>query len=85
MSDGSVSGFRVQLLWPKPAMDAKKQQASSVQALRDWIARTAPRVQSSLNTRLAVQVLRIFSLAAPLHRAEQQQHPCTVHETSLCI
>ena len=37
-------------------MDAKRQQATSTQVLRDWIAGTAPHVQSGLNTRMAVQV-----------------------------
>ncbi len=47
---------RVPLRWPKAAMDAKRQQASSAQVLRDWIAGTAPHVQSGLTARMAVQV-----------------------------
>ena len=52
----SVAQRRVQLRWPKPAMDAKRRQTGTTQVLRDWIAGTMPRVQSALNPRLAVQV-----------------------------
>jgi hypothetical protein len=37
-------------------MDAKRRQTGMTQVLQDWIAGTAPRVQSALNPRLAVQV-----------------------------
>ncbi len=64
---------RVPLRWPKAAMDAKRQQASSTQVLRDWHAGTAPHVHSSLTMRMAVQVR--WTRAADSFFPEHQQ--CT--------
>ena len=67
---GPALSRRVQLRWPKPAMDAKRQHGNSAQVLRDWIASTAPRVQSGLNSRLAVQVFLTLALTSQDSRAD---------------